>query len=748
MWRPVDYFVKGTLCPVHDVEQMARRLADELQAPLLIFLACDPDAILRSLTFLCSDSRQDEQDFNAVIQATNFVNTEKEINSLVTSLAFRSAFQSDAEELLKEKLERLIAPAVAPRIAKSVRKLSVLPLETTEGYVLVRPLVLVGKAALANRHKLSQADTDLLLAMLNATPPARLRFDAKVMSDVGDRLDPQITADGAVDFAEMARRGSDLAVKVTRSDRAGVFLRQPEAPDFLELRADASAEGSPAGTEQLIQEADADSFAKLVVDRHRARQSATDDITRCGTPIPGPLGSPRTPAIGVLLIVRDGSRDFAAYDLALARNICLRLAILHSTAAAGSIAKAIADFRNPSLLAPPIQATNAARKLDDLPPDIQIALAKVPATLEHVVRSTNSHVASLRLALPDPNAPEPHGLALMRVAVFPAARIDDPYPVQGQKDGGLNWRTVLEGRPTYAPDVAVEPEFLGTHEGTQSELSVPIRVEGRLVGVLNLESHALNNYGAFLPHIQALAGAIGRAFADAAAQLSQPVLERAAEILDTGHRHSHELDGLEDRTKQLKLDRKSLTAIRKYIKDSRELLASIMREDSEPKGRVPSTTLGEVLAEACAEELPLLTLPDRRQTPELHYRLRGDEARLLLAATADITSNLTNHGGKPGVAHSDTGGPLHALTLGSCSWDGRRYAAINFYNSSPDFLPRSEMLQIYRIPFPRGDGRLRLGAYLAGIRLRQIGGMIHFSIAEQSQRARTVVMVPNTDQDQ
>jgi GAF domain-containing protein len=747
MWRPVDYFVKGTLCPVHDIEQMIRRLANKLQTPLLLFLACDPDAILRSLTFLCSGSRQDEQDFNAVIQATNFVTTEKEINSLATSLA-HSAFQSDAEELLKEKLERLIAPAVAPRIARLVGKLSVLPLEIKEEHVLVRPLVLVGKAALANRDKLSPADVDLLLAMLNATPLARLRFDAKVMSDVGDRLDPQFTADGAVDFAEMAHRGSDLAVKVTRSDRAGVFLRQPEAPDVLKPSADASAEDSPAVTDWLAQEAEADSFLKKVVDRHQARQSATDNITRCGTPIPGPLASPRTPAIGALLIVRDGSRDFAAYDLALARNICLRLAILHSTAAAGSIAKAIADFRNPSMVVSADQVTNAASKIEDLPPDFQVALAKVPATLERVARSTNSYVATLRLALPDPEVSEPHGLTLTRVAAFPAARIDDPYLVQGQKDGGLNWRTVLEGRPTYAPDVAVERSFLETHEGTQSELSVPIGVEGRLIGVLNLESRDLNNYGAFVPHIQALAGAIGRAFADAAAQRSQPVLERAAEILDTGHRHSHELDDLEKRTKELTLDRRSLTAIDNYIKESRMLLAGIMREGSEPKRRVRSTTLGDVLVEACAEKLSRLSLPDRRHTPEMRYPLGGDQAMLLLAAAADITSNLTNHGGKAGLAHADTGRPLHELTLGSCSWDGRRYAAINFHNASPDSLPRSEMLQIYRIPFPREDGRLRLGAYLAGIRLRQIGGMIHFSIAEKSQRARTVVMVPSTDPDQ
>ena len=53
---------------------------------------------------------------------------------------------------------------------------------------------------------------------------------------------------------------------------------------------------------------------------------------------------------------------------------------------------------------------------------------------------------------------------------------------------GVMGRVARTGRPTLVADVTTDPDFLGAIAGVDSEVAVPLRDQGRVVGVLNVES--------------------------------------------------------------------------------------------------------------------------------------------------------------------------------------------------------------------------------------------------------------------
>ncbi|MGH7807010.1 MAG: diguanylate cyclase [Thermodesulfobacteriota bacterium] len=65
-----------------------------------------------------------------------------------------------------------------------------------------------------------------------------------------------------------------------------------------------------------------------------------------------------------------------------------------------------------------------------------------------------------------------------------------PYPM------GATWKTIIEGKPTYCADVDQDTvlEPAGREVGTKSYLSMPIHFEGKIVGVININSLEKNAF--------------------------------------------------------------------------------------------------------------------------------------------------------------------------------------------------------------------------------------------------------------
>jgi len=56
------------------------------------------------------------------------------------------------------------------------------------------------------------------------------------------------------------------------------------------------------------------------------------------------------------------------------------------------------------------------------------------------------------------------------------------------KEMGIMGRVILTGEPVLVPDVHLDPDYLNANDDTRSELVVPLKVDGELLGLLNIES--------------------------------------------------------------------------------------------------------------------------------------------------------------------------------------------------------------------------------------------------------------------
>lgn len=60
---------------------------------------------------------------------------------------------------------------------------------------------------------------------------------------------------------------------------------------------------------------------------------------------------------------------------------------------------------------------------------------------------------------------------------------------------GIVGAVAISGEPVIVPDVAEDPRYINANPETKSEIVVPIKVDDRVIGVINLESDELNAYG-------------------------------------------------------------------------------------------------------------------------------------------------------------------------------------------------------------------------------------------------------------
>ena len=61
-------------------------------------------------------------------------------------------------------------------------------------------------------------------------------------------------------------------------------------------------------------------------------------------------------------------------------------------------------------------------------------------------------------------------------------------------EGGIAVAAVRSGRPLYVPDVREDPRYLAVNATTRSELAVPLKIGGHVIGVLNTESDEVDGF--------------------------------------------------------------------------------------------------------------------------------------------------------------------------------------------------------------------------------------------------------------
>ena len=105
-------------------------------------------------------------------------------------------------------------------------------------------------------------------------------------------------------------------------------------------------------------------------------------------------------------------------------------------------------------------------------------------TLDWGLRMTNATAGSVGLVNREQNT-----LELL------AAREYTYQPASLPIDRGLAGQVVRSGQPVLVNDVSQDPRYVAGSPTTQSQLSVPIKRENNVIGVMNLESNQLNAFG-------------------------------------------------------------------------------------------------------------------------------------------------------------------------------------------------------------------------------------------------------------
>lgn len=235
---------------------------------------------------------------------------------------------------------------------------------------------------------------------------------------------------------------------------------------------------------------------------------------------------------------------------------------------------------------------------------------------------------------------------------FPATAGDSKMPL----DGSICGRVFQTGEPVVVGDVTQSPDYLEGHPDVRSELAVPVRVGDRVIGVLNLESRALNGFDQDdLAFYATIAGQLGMALHNA--RLYEEVVLHA-ERLETALAQLQELDRLKNQFIQSVSHelRSPLALIRGYA----ELLTSGELGELSAEQRGPAEIIvrrSQMLANL-VDDISLLLAAEARTLrcepvalDELaraaveDFRLAASQAGLTL--TAQIAPGVSAIGGEP-----------------------------------------------------------------------------------------------------
>lgn len=766
-WNGSDYILRGQFCPPEAIASALDWLRREVGADMALLLVAGPRGLLQSLCLAVSEDARGEE-------LTDLLRREPGLRPRRFLRPFTGqdddAFPGSATQLLRRvratvethggDVELLIGSAAEWIALDTPEELAGTPLavaaflRTTQSGDATLPTIGGVKIVQHDRH------VSNLAVMVNATAQAQVHHDAIVLDRVDQALDASVLVGKQIDLALAAEKLVELAREVTSSDVAGYYAADFEArtlhlrassgddallvlPPTLDLDGDRVAAISAERTRPVL--LDPGNTGRLASTTESAEGAAP--VAEMATPVPGPLAG--GPILGVITVARGGAagrqpNPFGAYDHALARNVALRLALLRATADLESAAEMFTRLLSPT--AALTSSVDPPRSGPPIPDDLLLALADITRGLRTIRTLTNSHSATFRAALPSVEATAPHDLALYRIAADPPERLNDARPVQQVDGDGINCRAAVLGTAHNVPFVAQDAAFESLREGTSSEMSVPVFVEGLVVGVVNLESTSEQNYDTRRATVIAFAEHVGVLIAIARLTLSRRLDGYAVRIISRAHELSHNCEAITSA-----MDKQPpTTALRATIEqnlDEIEARARGLRDfddtdtdvDGSERSVVPATMPQLVTHAIDVADLVLV----RTHLDDVAWSVYdADAATHIRESLHHIFTNV--FGQRPVTSE-----PV-VVTVSQAQWGGRTHDVVQVTNPTRDRLDADRACNFYRVPVygsggPGMDGSPvnvpRFGAYLAGGHARALGGEVHLLPLDE-RHARVALMVP------
>ena len=770
-WDASAYILRGQHCPKSVIRATLASVASALGTDQLLHIAFDNRTVVGGLCFAVGFSPESATRIETLVARADYRSVNRHLINLCREAAALSRGNSSLlPNPLVNELTRAVASLRLRHHTLSSQDRSDFTGQIISGMYLANTghpkfspsagaveSVILLSGSVRSRLLLDHSNLLSKLAVqLKSTPEAAALSDQMIMEQVAERLRSQTEYGEQRPFNSFASDALDLALDVTNSQGGAVYTISGERAVSFALIASRGelpfpellTHERPGALASVVSQNRALQLHRWPLPHAAASRVRYPEGTVLLTPIGGPGGDPRRPAIGALVLFRPAPADaFNAYDLALARNVSLRIALARTTDVMAKIGEVTTRLRTStdwvSVIA---KLERSDAKEEDshapltvpLPTDIKIVANLVTPALRDLARLTVSHSATLRLALPMASVTEKHGLALVRVASYPDLPWEEGLPIITEGEGGYNWKCMRSGTAVYVPRVDPMDGYLEVRPRTASELSMPVRVEGLLVGTINLESRLFDAYSAVRPLIASFAGAVGRTLGDARASLEQRAIDDAAWALN--HRHSMEgrLDDLNTAIALLRYDSSVKGILRHYTaKIEQELTAMrgviVLQEDSD-------STLAMILEEAAKEVDFLEDIPRIETDPILSTRIAGHRSKALRVAIANILSNIMNH---TALSPSDAGGePLTDIRISESFLQGENQIVLTFLNYSDSYLRSESMADLYRRPMEDVDGRLRVGAFLAGLNARRSGARLYSAVFPDCKKIRTTLVVP------
>jgi GAF domain-containing protein len=811
-WKAEDYVLDRRFCPLEDI----RRAVDEYRrssgASELVVLSIDENVCLRTLSFVSHAGTDLGAALDDALAQHPFrVRDTSAINPAWRRIDAKNL--ADALQALAEpaRYETGVSNPFFTLLADAQREM---PWQILGGTFTPRSEIAVNCIAVhrggSRRH--GAAFVRRITVSVNGTANASTHRDRKVTTQVENALD-QISELALREPADLLRPLVTMARGVTQSSAAAVYFF--DTGDMQHGRLVAVSEDAQPGyalRRRELPQIDIDDRGSVLAAISFVRKrplllpegvandgqlsswcyQGRDVPYELAVPIPAAPGGGSMLNAGVIVLCRGTDSPHLAYgnyELALVRNVVLRIALLRTSLMMNEAGKAIASAAHAFAVADAGPGSRRGRNLwyrsrpgagtgqtsVALPEDLRLALPHLAPIIEFAGRLTASQSVTLRLVIRGGSRratySEPR---LVRAVAWPSWRLDEEHgELCVADDASVNTWVAKTGLICHLGDIS-RPTALRGYEGlnsvvrvrgrsTRAELCVPVYVDQRLTGTVNFESTTPNAFALLSDVGQGCAAMVALAIAAVRRRHLRDVLSIGSDVQSS----AHDLTGLAERLGQaakratsveeeirsiLKegktrikrgladrlrgaLDRAASVddEIEDALKTLNEVVPVLRREDSERS--IPEDSLQYIVHEA-AREAGITSFRHARDAllPGADIAVNWSQrfARRFYLAMFEIFRNVDRHG-----SLDDSGFPdvfLTQRTLG-----GRSHVELEIIHG---LRPGSRALvsNLYRVPIEAND-RLHFGAYTAGAIIRSLGGDV-VALRIDANRLLTLVSVP------
>lgn len=780
-WSPTQFIERRTFCPLSEIQEILDHYRHRSGASEVLLLSIDRFVSLRTLTLVSHERDPLARQLVRLLQDDPGTAPRRRLRQNPAWLPVDSSNVGSLLENLAAQARSF--PSLGPEFYEVL-----LRMHREAAWHVVQPFEPDERATangllLRRRGHSTERDAEVVgevMQRINATANAAVHRDSRVMVSVDRtlrRIASQETSRGPLrELLEMAKSvSSSTAAAILLLDRGNASPRlvlAEMAPDQRGL----GVGGATLRSEQFSYADDAGSPSVLAVAAYQRgrpllRQPGSSwpgqygatwvhhgypDPNEIAVPIPRAAGGGATPNAGVLVLCRAGEDavQYGDYDLAILRNVALRIALLRAAlvveeASVGVIraTRAVSHAEPPvvpEIPAPPDtrlrHRTATVQPLTDrLPVDLARTVLLAEPIVEFAARVTGSLSATLRFLVVTPQRDGRY--VLRRVIAWPAWRLNEEHEDVSIDDSSTHAWVARAGRLAYIPNAFDEASFRDypglteilriSGRPTRSELCVPIHVDGRLIGTLNLESATPGNYALLTNLVAACASQIALATASIRREYLRDVLSIGSDVQNS----AHELVGLLGSLESGRDDNPRNNAVLEHVHSVVHTVLGTLQPMGPTIGQLketPTTLLGVIREASKIAKVEVNLIRPRDLPVEWSERY----SRRFYLAMYEILRNASDYGrldesGVPTVA-------VQTTVIGGHKYYDVTITHMYRHNHEPD--PHV----LYRAPVQRED-RLHFGAYTAGAIIRSMGGDIVPIRDDRKARLTLLLSIPSEE---